>query len=262
MPANRSALFQTALLRIMRPLARLMIAHGVTITSASELMKRALIAASERDVGPGATDSRVSLVTGLHRKDVKRLRTDPLPIARRSTTNACALLIAEWSHGADHIDPDGQPQAKTRAQFDELVRALRLDLPPATLLDALRDQGAITEDGHRISLVSDIYLASPDTEASLIAFEKNLAAHLDAATDNLLSPTDIAPHLERAAHFNQLSDASLALLETEARRAVMEMLQALNARALELQKSDDGKGTGRFSVGAYVLAQNEEDPEK
>lgn len=262
MPANRSEMFQTALLRIMEPLARLMIAHGVTIASASELMKRALIAAAERDLGPGTTDSRVSLVTGLHRKDVKRLRGDPMPIARRSTTNACALLIAEWSHRADHIDQNGRPLAKTRAQFDALVRSSRLDLPPATVLGALRDQGAVTEDGNLISLVNDIYLASPDTEASLIAFEKNLAAHLDAATENLLTKEFAAPFLERAAHFNQLSDASLATLDTEARQAAMDMLRTLNARALELQQSDAGKGTGRFTIGAYVFNQNDKDPSK
>src|SRR5512134_3754927 len=66
-----------ALRRVLHPLVRLMIAGGITFTAAVEMLKRAYVEVADqhfRLTEERQTDSRVSLITGLHRKDVKRLR--------------------------------------------------------------------------------------------------------------------------------------------------------------------------------------------
>ena len=63
---------------LLRPLVRLLISKGVGLPAFMELVKDAYVdvAVNEFPVGEKKqTDSRISLLTGVHRKDVKRLRT-------------------------------------------------------------------------------------------------------------------------------------------------------------------------------------------
>ena len=73
-----------ALAALLAPLARLMLQHGVMLNDAVEILKDALVQAALAD-DAAASASHVSLRTGVHRKDVKRLeRRDPAPPQRAS----------------------------------------------------------------------------------------------------------------------------------------------------------------------------------
>src|SRR5438552_3265269 len=73
---TRQSAVLRALARVLRPLARLLIAGGVPIQAASESLKRAYVEAAHRHFGDeAATDSRLSLLTGINRKEVRRLTT-------------------------------------------------------------------------------------------------------------------------------------------------------------------------------------------
>ena len=255
--------FQTALAQVLRPLARSMVSQSVTIAQATELLKQAYVSAVLETETASPTDSRISVLTGLHRKDVKRLRaSDPRP-PRRPMLNASALAVAVWTMSPEFTDAKGKPLPLDRTGspgFDDLVKKARIDLPASTLLAALQEQGMITQpkpDGPYVLARGDMS-GSTDLDAKLMAFEKNIAAHLEASADNL--GADPAPHFERAAHFNKLSDASVSKLETAARQKLHTVLVELNDMALDLQDEDQGKDAkGRFSVGGYVHGKPSKD---
>lgn len=264
---SRTEQFQRTLSRLLRPIARAMIAHGVTLNAATDVLKRALFdaAADMASQESKMTDSRISLLTGLHRKDVRRLGAETEPVARRSLMNACSLAISYWTATAKYRDSKGKPRRLPRAGksgtpgFDDLVRDARIDLPASTVLNALVVQDAVAVDSDRdtVTLMRDVFLGSPDSEAMISAYEKNLLAHLQAATENLLSSDDQVRNFERAAHFSHLSDASIAKLVKESARLSNELLAELNRQAIALQQEDasNSRASGRFSVGAYVLGK-------
>lgn len=261
--------FQRVLARLLRPIARAMIANGVTLNAAVESLKMALVDAAEESSEKRLSDSRISLLTGLHRKDARRLRKDRPRPDRRPALNACALAIATWTTSVKFRDEEGVPTVLGRQGgdgkpgFDDLIRSARIDLPAATVLAALEAQGsvAIDPEDNTITLLQDAFVGNPGSEAMLNAYEKNIVAHLSAATDNLLASDAPAPHFERAAHFNQLSDASIEALTAKAGEDGMELLQAFNGRALALQDEDSkgGNATGRFSIGVYVFSRPDDD---
>ncbi len=268
MRKNRTEQFQAALARILRPVARAMIAHGVTLAAATEVLKQAFYDAAG-DVSPGEsklTDSRISLLTGLHRKDVRRLKQQTSPSTKRSLLNACTLVISYWCTAQLYIDSKGKPLVLQRAAdvqqpgFDDLVRDSRVDLPPATVLDALLREGAISIDSQTgaVQLVQEVFIANPDSEAMISAYEKNLHTHLLAATENLLSGDKDRRNFERAAHFSHLSEASIAELVEESERRSAQLLSELNRKAMELQNRDRNTAAakGKFSIGAYVLGRH------
>lgn len=262
--------FGMAFARLAQPLARAMVRYGMTIAQATEALKQALITAALAEAGEDATDSRLSLLTGLHRKDVRRLRaSEPAP-PKRSNMSAAATVLAVWAGHVDFVAKDGVPiKLLPRGRvgtpgFDDLVRATRVDLPPATLLEHVVGEGAVRRcaDG-RLELVRQTLGPGAGAADKLEAFARNLSAHLSAATANLETLT----HFERALHVNRLSEASVAALRDEAHRAAEQLLADLNRRALALQDSDAGgdaaaDASGRFVFGAFEFAQDPEGDER
>ena len=75
--AGPSPALVAALRRLLRPLVHLMVARGITYPQLSDLLKGLFVEVADGDFrldGKAPTDSRVSLVSGVHRKDVSRLR--------------------------------------------------------------------------------------------------------------------------------------------------------------------------------------------
>ena len=65
-----------ALIRLLRPLVKLLLYHGITYPFLADLLKSVYVEVADREFpveGKKQTDSRVSLLTGVHRKDVKGL---------------------------------------------------------------------------------------------------------------------------------------------------------------------------------------------
>ena len=67
----------SALRRLLRPIVRLLLNNGITFPYLSDLLKLIYVETAEKEFGLDVrplTDSRVTLLTGVHRKDVRRLR--------------------------------------------------------------------------------------------------------------------------------------------------------------------------------------------
>src|SRR5664279_916984 len=76
-PSSPDADLVAAVELLLRPLARLFLENGVVFGTAEELLKTAYVRVADteyrlREEPP--TDSRVSILSGVHRKDVRRLR--------------------------------------------------------------------------------------------------------------------------------------------------------------------------------------------
>ncbi len=255
--------FSAALRRILNPLVRLAIARGMTFPELSDLLKSVFVARAEADFGlegKRMTDSRISLLTGLQRRDVRAHREQET-LHPPESAGALPRVIARWTTDPAWLDRNGDPITLDRAgsglSFDALVASISRDMHPRTLLDELERQGAVTLDGEKVSLTANSYLPVGDGE-KLGYFGANLGDHVEAATANLTEQS--APFFERAVHYNQLSEASITKLEALARQRQQEVLQELNAEALSLQKQDakTGSGTTRFRCGAFVYVEKNE----
>ena len=155
--ATPSPSLLSALARILSPVARLMLARGVTLPLAVELLKRVYIDVARRDFrleGKSATDSRISLLTGVHRKDVRRLRELPAaPSELPAKVSFGAQAVARWTTVADFLESSGQPRALPRqarageASFESLVGGISRDIRPRSLLDEWLRLGIVRREG-------------------------------------------------------------------------------------------------------------------
>ncbi|MGH0002775.1 DUF6502 family protein [Pseudovibrio ascidiaceicola] len=253
--------FETALTALLAPLAKAMVARGVTIGPATEALKRALLQAAIEETPGKTTDSRVSLKTGIHRKDVKRLRSDENGSSLKKSINATALAISYWATAPEFQSAEGTPRNLPRQGsdkepgFDELVRLTRADMAPGTVLEALIEQGVVAElDDGFYRLLTHALLPAPGSAEQVAAYQATLSTHLSAATHNLIAPQGEALNFDRILRYSHLSEESVETLNRLTQEKAQMLLEEVNALAREMQMNDaEQTANGRFAFGAYVL---------
>ncbi|MFL1463005.1 DUF6502 family protein [Roseococcus sp. DSY-14] len=234
--------------RLLRPLVALLVRAGVTLPLLEEELRRLYLDAA---LATGATtDSRLTLLTGIHRKEIRRLRAmpPPAPDAVPAVVTLNGAILARWTARPDF------PAPLDRAAFDALVAGITTDLRPRAVLDAWAEAGMLErlEDG-RLRLADAAHIPRADEGGRLHYFGRNLHDHLRAACANLLAP-EAPPFLERALHWDGLTPAAAARLEEAGREAAMAMLLELSHLARRL--SAEGEGEARVNLGVFLLRED------
>lgn len=265
-------LFVRVLRGLLRPLVRVLIARGVTAPVTCGLLKEVYVRVADEDfrlAGKRPTDSRVSILTGIHRRDVHALRQDGPDAgdAVRGKTTLLATIIGQWLAGPDTLDAAGQPRPLPRSgddgpNFEQLVRAVNRDVRPRTVLDELLRQGVVREtlDG-LLHLVADVVVGPADAGQKTIFFAANVGDHMAAAAENLIAAQP--RFLERAVFYNRLLPGSVDRIEARARALGQAALVELNALAKDHQGRDAGQAQAlqRFRFGVYLYREDENSPE-
>ncbi len=230
---------------LLAPIVRLCVARDVPFPQVADRLKAQFVKAATTAIAGKTTDSRISVMTGLQRREIARLRVlpddPPIPVSHLSR------LVARWvAEGAG---------ALSRKDFDALAEGIRRDVHPATQLAQLIDAGTVlVDENDMIVLLQHSYQPLSGSDAQLEYLARNGADFLSAAVGNALQ--NPAPFFERAVHYNGLSAESVAELEKTYRAAQMALLEDINARAAELQKSSPGDM--RFRAGGYFYKENTE----
>ncbi len=249
--------------KVLRALVRLLLHHRFAFPQLAALLKAVYVDVAERDFrirDDRPSDSRITLLTGVHRKDVRRLREQGAdPAAAPASVSTGARLIARWLGDSDFAGPDGAPRPLPLkssegggAGFDELVdRVFKQDLRPRVILDEWRRLGiARIEDG-AVVLNTGAFVPEKGFEEKAFFLGKNIQDHLNAGADNLLGRKP--SHFDRSVYYDGLTAASLEELERLADTLGMEALARMNRAALALQKRDEGapEAAGRMNFGVF-----------
>lgn len=252
-----------AVKRLLRPLVRLLITKGMGLPALTETLKEVYVDVALTEFpkdGKKQTDSSISILTGVHRKDVKRLRTkrDRGPAAPRSI-GIGAQLVSRWVGSPDTTDKKGRPIPLPRQadspgapSFDSLVAAISTDVRPRAVLDEwLRLGIAHVDTKDRVVLNQAAFVPQKGLEEKAFFLGRNIHDHIAAAAYNLLGEGN--PQLERSVHYSELTPESAAALAQAAERAGMEALLDINRLALDLTARDKGKenATRRINFGLY-----------
>jgi hypothetical protein len=261
--APEAAALQGPLARLLRPLVRLCIRSGTTFPALSQLLRELYVNVAEHDFGlPGKeqTDSRVSLLTGIHRKEVSRLRGAGAPVATvPASVSRTSSIVSRWLADPAFSAPDGKPLPLARLagdaepSFEALVASVTRDVRPRAVLDEWLDSGLVSLDGEgRVVLAEAAFIPRGDDERKLYYFGRNLHDHVAAAVSNVLAAEP--PFLERAVHYDGLSPELASKLEQRARVLALEALQTANREAHAACLTDPG-GSARWNFGVYVYGE-------
>lgn len=269
--ASPSSAFVLALRRVLRPLVRLMLAQGVTYPYLAELLKALFVEVADKDFRIGhkpPTDSRISLVTAVHRKDVSRLRQslDGGAEAVPSVVSLGAQLVALWLGSSRYLDDDGQPRPLPRfvseggeISFEGLVASVNNDIRSRVVLDEWLRLGVVYFDQeHRVCLNASAFVPAAGFDEMAFYLGHNLHDHAAAAAHNLQGGKPA--FLERSVHYDELSPESIAMLTKQSKELGMQALLAVNKSALAAEKNDANSEAPRqrMTFGIYFYAEPSE----
>jgi hypothetical protein len=256
-----------AVVRLLRPLARLLMAHGVSFPAFSEMAKGVYVDVAARDFhddGEPVTDSRVSLLSGVHRRDVKRLRAEYLhQLPTPPAVSFGAQVVARWCADPRYLDHQRRPAPLPRlsrrggeASFEKLVAGVSKDIRARAVLDEwLRLGVAHLDEEDRVHLAESAFVPAKGMEEKAFFFGKNIADHLAAGTHNLLDGQP--PFLDRCVYYDGLRPESVESLRSLTRELAVAALQEVNRRAMELQQQDADQAAAnrRMTFGVYYYAE-------
>jgi hypothetical protein len=273
--AGPSLRLQAAVRMLLRPLVHLLLSRQLTFPILTRLLKDLYVEVASEEFaikGKRLTDSRINLLTGIHRKDVRRLRDDredredrkdrkePAPDSRPKSISLGAQIVARWTDQPEFQDEHGRPGALPRrptpgeSSFDDLVSSVSRDIRPRSVLDEWQRLGVVhLDDRDRVVLNSDAFIPSRSFDEKAHSLGHTLHDHIAAGAHNLMD--NEPPLVERSVFYSGLSDASVAELLALSEERGMEALHAVNRRAMELQERDrDRKGAlHRMRLGIYTF---------
>lgn len=260
-----------ALERILTPLAKILLSQGITHGQISEMLKVTMVreairrASGEktvagRQIKDEPTDSRISISTGIHRKDVRRLRTQKGPSTTRSEGTTASQVIARWL-AMGETPPQlirqsiGSRQAKS-VSFDFLVQSVSTDVRPRAVLDELLSRGVVSElTNGQLMIHADRLVMNQDEEVLADYLGMNVQDHFNVAVSNLLKEGE--PQLDRCVHFHGISEEMASELHDFAKEQAMQALIAVNSKAQKLAQKESNRGKFRFNFGAYFRKEEQ-----
>ena len=252
-----------ATLRLLRPLVRILLRNGVSYKTFSDLAKWIYIDVANKEFGIKGRKqsiSRVSIVTGLSRKEVTRVRklTRPDDSSSEEKYNRAARVIAAWRREDYFLDTEGNPAplpiTGPGATFSDLVRKFSGDIPVRAILDELILIGAVKqlEDGS-VRLLTQAYIPK-SSEAGKLHILGTDVGHLISTIDHNLKPHPTGPYFQRKVAYDNLPDEFLPefrKLSTTKAQKLLENLDRLLARH-DRDVTPDAKGSGRKRAGIGI----------
>jgi len=264
---------ESALYRIFSAVARVTLKRGLPFDAVMAVAKRACIdvAYGEFQIpGRKQSASRVSVLTGIHRKEIARALAAPDPQDRETTTRVtcAAAVVAGWRRDRVFADRRGAPAVLPfeggPASFSELVRVYgKGDTPARAVLDELRRVGAVERrpDGG-IKLLVPAYLPQETSPEALAIFGTDVA-DLIAVVDHNLGSAPGAGYFQRKVSYDNLPAEAVAEIRACAERegqALLERLdEAMSALDRDANPRASGSGRKRAMLGIYYFEDDVEE---
>lgn len=266
-PITMEATLKNAAIALLRPLVRYLIAHGVGYPALAELLKAVYVDEAERAAGDvAATDSRISVLSGVHRKDVKRLRAglrEHQELTLRRDAGLATRVVATWVSTPRYLDVEHRPKVLPlraragRVSFESLVRESRADVRPKAVLDELLTACVVAVEDDAVHLLRNAYV--PDLPADKLDFlAANVGDHMRSAFHNVQASTH-PPFFERAVYYDAVPAEALEGLRAQLFTQGDNLLRAVNASVMPLDEEGREKTDvprRRMRLGVYYYEEN------
>jgi len=244
-------------LTVMLPLVTWLLRSGVGHGEFAAALKPVFLKAAQQEllrIQGKPTDSALSLLSGLHRKDVRALAptlSAPDAAARLGKPTPASQVATRWLVGDL---PASLPVAGPAPSFEALARSVSTDFHPRAVLQELLRLGVAEEAGGQVRLIRSAFVPDARHEETRGLVAGSVADHLAAGVHNLTSG-DSRQFLEQSVFADGLSAESARELEKLATQLWQEVLAAMVKAAVPLCEKDEGAGGDhRVRLGMFCYS--------
>jgi hypothetical protein len=266
----------------MTPVVRLLLKNGIGYREFAEICKSAFVEVASADYGIRGRKtnmSRVAVMTGLSRKEIRKIRDtmESGEFGSVSRTRRPELVLSLWHTDAEFLDSRHGPKPirfdGEGATFCSLVARVGGDIPPRAMLIELLRAGSVIEEGNELRAVSRSYVPEPHDPQAILVAGGAIRDLVSTIHHNLGCEDPEDRLLERRVYSEKLPQSQRYRFKKLARDKGQLLLQDLNSwlseRALDAARDDieeANEGAQRIGVGIYffdhVAAGSQGDREK
>lgn len=274
MQETKHQILSAAVARILKPLVRILMKSGISYGTFADIAKRQFVDVAQNDFsiqGRKQSISRVSVITGLTRKEVGRIigLHEPVDTRNEDRYNRASRVIAGWRRDKDFLDREGKPMVLTVCgtpnSFQELVKRYSGDMPYRAVLDELVADGGVERiEENKVKLTQRAYLAKGDESMKLHILGVDTTFLVDTIEHNL-NRKDQPPRFQRKVLYDNLPDEALPefrRLSAESAQTLLEKLDKwLSRHDRDANPKAGGGGRNTAGIGIYYFEKpyDEED---
>jgi hypothetical protein len=256
--------------RILYPLVRILLRNGISSDALTEMVRQTYVDVAEKEFEIDTkrqTTARISVITGLHRKEVARLRgRDAVADDDKKRWNRAATVLGAWLRDEAFLDRKGDPldlpfEGRTPS-FMQLTRKYSGDMQPWAIVDELLRVGAIEEVDGRFRMTARGYVPAEDPESIIGILGTDTAELVETIDHNMQAQAET-----RLFQLKVLSDnvpeKYLEEFNAYSRRLARGVLEELNRWLAERDMKRDWSGEDDrvvLGLGIYQINRPAERP--
>lgn len=259
-PLPTQALLPLAL-AIMRPLVTWLVRTGIGYGEFCAALKALFLECAQEEQARRngkATDSALSLLSGLHRKDVRELQarqhlSAPAAPLSHKATPANQVLTRWLAEGL----PDTLPVQGPAPSFEALARTVSKDIHPRSVMLELQRLGLVAEHGDQATVLAAAFVPDARHQEARQLLAASVADHLSAGVHNLTAG-DGKTFMEQSVFADGLSESSARALGQLANRLWKQAMSAMVKAAVPLCEKDEPLGgTYRVRLGMFCWSADD-----
>lgn len=211
----------------LKPLARALISAGFSYREFAEVGKAAFVEVAATDFGirgRPTNNSRIAVITGLGRKEVKKVLDKAAAGSAVEFVNEspASVVIHNWKNDPEYWDEDGEPSDLafdgTSPSFSSLVSKYAGDIPPGAMKTELVRVGAVQElDGGALRVIAPYFVPNSLSDRLIIGLEEIAATALATLAFNCDPKRKEEPRFQRIASVDGISSEFHAEIEKYAK---------------------------------------------
>jgi hypothetical protein len=212
------------------------------------------------------TISNVAILTGLNRKEVKKMHELDVDQAEVSSKqyNRIIRVLGGWINDPAYLRKDGNPRDldyEGAGSFSELVKNYSGDMPVAAMQKALLASSNIKfSDDNQVRLLSHAYLPSDDPVEKLAILGSDTRQLIETIDYNLTAAEEEL-RFQRKASNPRVALAAIPKIKQFLRRKGQAFLEELDLYLSQHEADDDDDSNTELSIGLFYHQSEDEDRE-
>jgi len=252
-----------SIVKLLRPLVRILLRYGVSFGEFAETARWVFVDVADKDFnieGRKQTISRISVITGLNRKDVTRLKKINIHEDKDGSghINRAGRVISGWVRDKTYHDKNGVPAILPlegkKISFSTLVKQYSGDMPMRAVLDELlRIEAVRKNEDNTLSLLTKAYIPK-NIDAEKLSILGADAADLISTIDHNLGGRKENPYFQRKVVYNNIPAEAVAGFREMSSTKGQHLLEKLDVilAGLDRDYNPDVEGSGRKRLGLGI----------
>lgn len=254
--------------RLLQPLVRILLRNGVAYGTLAGLIRQVYVDVAFKDFAPQGkkqTVSRVSALTGLTRKEVKRLLEEGSQAAHdgQARYSRAVRVISGWLHDERFQAASGKPAVLPidgeQNSFALLVKEYSGDIPTRAMLGMLEEGGTVSVSKNRVRLVRHAYVPGGDAIEKIKILGGDVFELISTIDHNITAdPEDL--WYQRKVSYDNIDPRAVGKLRKLSFKKAQALLEHLDKNFSVHDAGESASDGGKYiSLGIYYYEQDSEE---